>query len=36
MRGVKLIDKGGSEELMELPGLEETLDRLAKANRIQW
>ena len=30
--GVKSIEKRSSQELMDLLGLEETLDRLAKAN----
>ena len=30
------IEKRSSQELMNLLGLEETLDRLAKANKMQW
>ena len=36
MCGVKLTENKSSEELMELLGLEETLDRLAKANGMRW
>ena len=36
MCGTKLIEKRSSQEVMELLGLEETLDRLAKANNMQW
>ena len=36
MCGVKLIEKRSSQELMDLLGLKETLDRLAKTNRIRW
>ena len=35
-QGVKLIKKRNSQELMDCLGLEETLDRLAKANGVQW
>ena len=36
MRGVKLIEQRSSQEVTDLLGLEETLDRLAKANGIRW
>ena len=34
--GVKLIAESSSQELMELRAFEDTSDRVAKANRIQW
>ena len=34
MWGVKVIEKNSSHELMDLLGLEETLDGIAKANGI--
>ena len=36
MCGVKLIEKRRSQELMCLLGLEDTLDGLARASRLQW
>ena len=36
MRGVKLVDRQNMEEPMEMVGLKETLDRMAKANGIRW
>ena len=35
MRGVKLVDRKNMEELMEMLGLRETLDRMAKANGVR-
>ena len=34
--GVKLVDRKKMEELMEMLGLKETLDRMAKANGVRW
>ena len=36
MCGVKLVDRKNTEELMEMLGLKETLDRMAKANGARW
>ena len=36
MRGVKLTEKIGCQELMNLLGLEETLDGLTGASGVQW
>ena len=36
MCGVKLMDKRSTEELMDMLGLKETVDRLAKANAVRW
>ena len=36
MCGVKLMDKKNTEELMCMLGIEETLDRLARANGVRW
>ena len=36
MCGVKLVDSKKMEELMEMLGLKETLDRMAKANGVRW
>ena len=36
MCGVKLVDRKNMEELMEMLGLKEMLDRMAKANRVRW
>ena len=33
---VKLVDRKNMEELIELLGLKETLDRMAKANGVRW
>ena len=35
MRGVKLVDRKKMEELMEMLGLKETLDRMAKLNGVR-
>ena len=34
MCGVKLVDRKKMEEVIEILGLKETLDRMAKANRV--
>ena len=36
MYGVKLVDRKKMENLMEMLGLKETLDRIAKANGVRW
>ena len=36
MCGVKLVDRKDMEDLMEILGLKETLDRMAKANGVRW
>ena len=36
MCGVRLVDRKHMEELMEMLGLNETLDRMAKANGARW
>ena len=36
MRGVKLLDQRNSEELMDMLGIKESLDRMAKASSIPW
>ena len=36
MCGVKLVDKKKMEDLIEILGLKETLDRMAKANGVRW
>ena len=36
MCGVKLMDKRNTEELMDMLGLKETLEGLAKANGVRW
>jgi len=36
MCGVKLMDGRNTEELMAMLGLEESLDRMAKASSMQW
>lgn len=36
MCGVKLMDKKRTEDLMEMLGLEETVDQMAKANGVRW
>ena len=36
MCGVKFVDKKKMEELMEILGLKETLNRMAKANGVRW
>ena len=35
MCGVKLVDRKNMEELMEMLGLKETLDRMAKTNGVR-
>ena len=34
--GKKLVDRTNTEELMEMLGLEKTLDRMAKAKGVRW
>ena len=36
MCGVKLFDRRNSEELMDMLGIKESLDRMAKASSIRW
>ena len=36
MCGVKLLDQRNSEELMDLLGIKDSLDRMAKASSIRW
>ena len=36
MCGVKLVDRKKMEKVIEILGLKETLDRMAKANRVRW
>ena len=36
MCGVKLMDKKKTKDLMNMLGLEETVDQLAKANGVRW
>ena len=36
MCGVKLVNRKNMEELMEMLGLKETLDSMAKANGVRW
>ena len=36
MCGVKLVDRKNNEELTEMLGLEETLDKMAKVNGVLW
>ena len=36
MCGVKLVDRTNMGELLEMLGLKETLDRMAKANGVRW
>ena len=36
MYGVKIVDRKKMEDLMEMLGLKETLDRVAKANGVRW
>ena len=36
MCGVKLADRKKMEDRMEMLGLKETLDRMAKANGVRW
>ena len=36
MCGVKLLDCRNSEELMDMLGIKESLDRMAKASSMRW
>ena len=36
MRGVKLLDRRNSEELMDILDIDECLGRMAKASRMRW
>ena len=36
MCGVKILDQRNSEELMDMLGIKESLDRMAKASSIRW
>ena len=36
MCGVKLLDRRNSEELMDMLGIKESLDRMTKASSIRW
>ena len=36
MCGVKLVDGKNTEDLMKMPGLKETLDKMAQANGVRW
>ena len=36
MCGVKLLDRRNSDELMDMLGIKESLDRMAKASSMQW
>ena len=36
MCGVKVVDGKNNEELMEMLGLKETSDKMAKANGVRW
>ena len=36
MCGVKQLDRRNSEELMDMLGIKESLDRMAKASRMRW
>ena len=36
MYGVKLLDRRNSEELMDILGIKESSDRMAKARSMQW
>ena len=36
MCGVKLVVKNNSRELMDMLGLKETIDVLARANAVRW
>ena len=36
MCGVKLLDQRNSEELMDMLGMKESLDRMAKASSMRW
>ena len=34
--GVKLMDKKNTDKLMDILGLKESVDKLAKANGVRW
>ena len=36
MRGVKLMARKNTEDLMKMLGLKETLDKMANANGVRW
>ena len=36
MCGVKLLDRRNSEELLDMLGIKESLDRMAKASSMRW
>ena len=36
MCGVKFVDKRNTEELMDILGLKEAADKLARANGVRW
>ena len=36
MCGVKLLDRRNSDELMDMLGIKESLDRMAKASTMRW
>ena len=36
MYGVKLLDRKNSDELMDMLGIKESLDRMTKASSMQW
>ena len=36
MCGLKLLDRKNSEELMDMLGIKESLDRMAKASSMRW
>ena len=36
MCGVKLVDRKKMDQFMEMLGLKETLDRMAKTNAVRW
>ena len=36
MRGVKLVDRKNTEDLVKLLGLKKTLDKMAPADGVRW
>ena len=36
MRGVKLMDKKSTKDLMQMLDMNETMDQLASANSVRW
>ena len=36
MCGVKMMDRKNTDELMDMLGLHETMDKMAKANGVRW